>query len=272
MTDEAGIYDLNPHMTSRGRPDYPCPHGLCDGSGYVLDDDENVARPCACREQRIAFARTRSLLHEIPKRFQGVAFDRYPVTSIVETMDPDAVRQVRRFCDRIEARLDAGEGLWFQGPRGTGKTTLAMLISQHALRARRAAAIYTAPQLLTAIRTTYDADSPDSYTELMERLRRVDLLHIEDLAVARTTEWVLEQFYTVINDRYQDGRSILFTADVEQPPDLGQHVGMRTYSRLIEMCGDPIPMFGIDHRVGGAPHPHEDRSHGPPSPSGASGR
>ena len=110
-------------------------------------------------------------------------------------------------------------------------------------------AIYTGPQLLTAIRTTYDDSSPQSYTQLMDRLRRVDLLHVEDLAVARTTDWVLEQLYTVVNDRYQDERSILFTADVNQVHDLGQHVGERTYSRLMEMCGDPIPMFGDDRRV-----------------------
>ena len=243
------IFDLNPHMTSRGRPDYPCPHGLCDGSGYVLDEDENVARPCACREQRIALARSRSLLHEIPKRFRDVAFERSPVKDILESMDPYLRRHLRVFCEQIDEKLDAGEGLWFQGSRGTGKTTLAMLISQHALRARRAVAIYTGPQLLTAIRTTYDDSSPHSYTELMERLRRVDLLHIEDLAVARTTEWVLEQLYTVVNDRYQDERTILFTADVAQPSDLGRHVGERTYSRLMEMCGDPIPMFGQDYRI-----------------------
>jgi len=74
-------------------------------------------------------------------------------------------------------------------------------------------------------------------------------LHIEDLAVARTTDWVLEQFYTVVNDRYQDERAILFTADVEAPPALAEHVGGRTYSRLIEMCGDPILMYGADRRL-----------------------
>ena len=245
----AELRDLNPHMRPRSGTDYPCPHGLCDASGYVLDEEANVARPCACRDQRIALARSRSLLHEIPKRFRDVAFDREPVTSILESMDPYVRRHLREFCDRIDAKLDAGEGLWFQGPRGTGKTTLAMLISQYALRARRAVAIYTGPQLLTAIRTTYDDSSPQSYTQLMDRLRRVDLLHVEDLAVARTNDWVLEQFYTVVNDRYQDERSILFTADVKVPHDLGEHVGERSYSRLMEMCGDPIPMFGDDQRV-----------------------
>jgi DNA replication protein DnaC len=78
----------------------------------------------------------------------------------------------------------------------------------------------------------------------------VDLLHIEDLSVARPTEWVLEQLYTVINARYQDERSIVFTADVTKPDDLGAHIGERTVSRLVEMCGERIlPMFGRDHRT-----------------------
>jgi DNA replication protein DnaC len=244
--DVRPAFDRNPHLSPTARdPSFPCPYGLCEGTGFVLDDDANVARPCRCRDQRIALARTRSLHHEIPKKFQHVAFDRWPVTE----MDPALVRAVRAYCRRIDEMIDTGKGIWFQGERGTGKTTLAMLISQHALRAKRSVAIYTAPRLLAAIRNTYEDDSKQSYDQLMERLRAVELLHIEDLAVARTTDWVLEQFYTVVNDRYQDERAILFTADVEAPGLLAEHVGARTYSRLIEMCGDPILMFGSDRRV-----------------------
>jgi len=217
----------------------------CEGSGFILDEQTGAARPCECRSRRIALARTRSLSHHIPRRFVDVAFDRNPVRE----MDPTVVRAVERYCRTIDERLDCGEGLWLQGPRGTGKTTLAMLVSQHALKARRPVAIYTVPHLLSAIRKTYDDNSPHDYLELMERLASVDLLHLEDMAVARTNEWVLEQLYTVINDRYQEQRSILFTADVERPEDLAEHVGERTYSRLIEMCGDPLPLRGEDRRI-----------------------
>jgi DNA replication protein DnaC len=240
------VYGRNPHLTPWARADsFACPFGTCDGTGFVLDDDENVARPCQCREQRIALAKSRSLHHEIPKKFRHVGFDRAPV----KDMEPMLVRAIRFYCNRINENIDSGKGLWLYGPRGTGKTTLAMLVSQHALRAHRSVAIYTAPRLLAAIRNTYEDDSAQSYDQLMDRLRAVELLHIEDLAVARTNEWVLEQFYTVINDRYQDERAVLFTADVEQPNDLAEHVGARTYSRVMEMCGDPIPMFGSDRRL-----------------------
>ena len=237
---------LNPHLSPNARdPNFPCPYGACDGSGFVLDEERNEARPCKCREQRISLARSRSLLHEIPKKFRHVAFDREPVNA----MDQVLVREVRRFCEGIGSKLDEGRGLAFHGDRGTGKTTLAMLVSQHALRAHRSVAIYTAPRLLSEIRMTYEDDATQSYDALMRRLRGVDLLHIDDLAVARTTDWVLEQLYSVVNDRYQDERSIMYTADVQNPKDLAQHIGARTHSRLVEMCGDPLVLFGEDNRV-----------------------
>jgi DNA replication protein DnaC len=226
-----------------------CDQGRCDGSGWLLDEDANVARPCPCRAQRVATARALTLQHEVPPRYRGLSLERPPVTDIVASMDPSERVRVRDFCLRPERYLDAGEGIWFLGPRGTGKTSLAMLISQSVLRARRTVAIYTAPQLLTEIRSTYEQGSPHSYAGLIERLRSVDLLHLEDLAVARTNDWVLEQFYTVVNDRYQDRRSIVFTADVRAPSDLGDHVGHRTFSRLMEICGDQIHMFGDDYRI-----------------------
>jgi DNA replication protein DnaC len=200
-----------------------CPH--CDGSGFILDEATGDASPCECRPRRIALARTRSLSHHIPRRFLDVGFDRNPV----KNMDPTIVRAVERYCRSIDERLDRGEGLWFQGPR--------------------AVAIYTVPQLLAEIRKTYDDDSRHDYLELTRRLASVDLLHLEDMAVARTNEWVLEQLYTIINDRYQDERSVIFTADVENPDDLAAHVGERTYSRLIQMCGDPLPLRGEDRRI-----------------------
>lgn len=246
IEDDGPLRGRSPHLSPWARAaSFPCPFGLCEGNGFVLDDDSNVARPCRCRDQRIALARSRSLDHEIPKKFQHVGFDRWPVTE----MDPAVVRQVRSYCLRIDEMIDKGQGLWFSGERGTGKTTLAMLISQHALRAHRSVAIYTAPRLLAEIRNTFEDDAKQSYDQLMDRLRAVELLHIEDLAVARTTDWVLEQFYTVVNDRYQDERAILFTADVHPPGALAEHVGARSYSRLFEMCGDPISMYGADRRL-----------------------
>jgi DNA replication protein DnaC len=236
-------------MRPRSGSDYGCPHGLCGGEGFVLDEDTNTARPCPCRSQRIAHARSRRLRSEIPEKFRDVAFERNPVPAILDSLGQSTAGMLRSYCNRIEKKLEKGEGIWFMGPPGTGKTTLAMLISVHALRARQAVAIYTAPQLLNQMFAAAKSDNAGDFNDLVRRLVGVDLLHLEDLAAAAPNEWVQQLFYTVINDRYQEQRSLIFTADVAQPHELDKYVGKRTRSRLMEMCGDPILMFGKDHRI-----------------------
>ena len=80
-------------------------------------------------------------------------------------------RAVRAFTDDIDAKLDEGAGLWLSGDVGTGKTSLAMLVSKAAVEAGRTVAIYSLPRLLARIRRTYDAaDGEDSYLEFFDRL------------------------------------------------------------------------------------------------------
>ena len=110
---------------------------------------------------------------------------------------------VRRYVARIDDNLAGGRGLWFFGSVGTGKTTLAMLVSRHALEAGHSVAIYSLPRLLAEIRTTFDDDRGNSYTDLLDRLTAVDLLHIDDVGAEKTSPWVLEQLYAIVNSRYE---------------------------------------------------------------------
>jgi DNA replication protein DnaC len=224
------------------RLDDRCPYELCDGSGFVYDEDTNTAFDCRCRPQRVALAKARSLSAVIPRRYRDVSFDRPPVTEI----DPTIVTATRRFADRIDEQLDAGRGLWLMGQVGTGKTTLAMLVSKAALRAGRSVAIYSLPRLLNEIRDTHRAER--SHVELLDRLTAVDLLHIDDVGAERTTDWVLEELYSIVNGRYEDQRSMVITTNILDREALCQQLSERTVSRLTEMC-EELPLIGHDHRM-----------------------
>jgi DNA replication protein DnaC len=243
-----------------------CPDGRCDGSGFLFDDAKRRAYPCSCRPIRQARKRAAAVAGRIPKAFREVSFDREPIPSIGRA-HPDVVRDVRSYCRTITEQLAEGRGLWFTGDFGTGKTTLAMLISKTAMEQNHTVAIYSLPRLLSMLRETFRDDSRFSLSQLMDRLCSVDLLHIDDVGAEQTTAWVLEQLYTVVNTRYEDRRSLILTtnlikADRRKPahvpedewdrrPDaeLRAQIGERTVSRLYEMCGDPLPMFGADSRL-----------------------
>ena len=87
-----------------------------------------------------------------------------------------------------------------------------------------------------------------SHLNLLDRLAAVDLLQIDDVGAERTTDWVLEELYSLVNARYQDGRSIIITTNICDRTALCEQITERTVSRLIEMC-DQIPLQGYDHRM-----------------------
>ena len=85
-------------------------------------------------------------------------------------------------------QLDEGRGLWFMGDVGTGKTTLAMLVSRAALRGGALAWRSTRCRGCSAmLRATYDDGSERSLSSLLDRLVGVDLLHIDDVGAEQTT-------------------------------------------------------------------------------------
>jgi DNA replication protein DnaC len=219
-----------------------CHYNLCDGSGFLYDEATNTSSDCRCRGERIARANAHSLSAVIPRRYADIGFDRYPVTEIEP---PDTVRATKRFVAKLDQNLDNGLGLWFMGPTGNGKTTLAMLVTKAALDSGRNVARYTLPDLLSKLRGTY---STDSHEDLLERLVAVDLLHIDDIGAQQASPWVLEELYRIVNTRYEEKRSILITTNILKRDELYAQITERTVSRLTEMC-EELPVDNPDMRL-----------------------
>jgi DNA replication protein DnaC len=246
-----------------------CPDGRCDGSGFLYDEAARRARPCTCRPKVLARKRAAAIEGRIPKRYRGVSLDREPLIDIART-SPEVIRRVRRYVQTIDQQIDQGRGIWFTGPAGTGKTTVAMLISKAAIEAGRSVAIYSLPHLLAMLRDTYEDGGP-SLVQLIDRLAAVELLHIDDIGAEQSSAWVLEQLYTIINARYEDERALILTTNLvtasssearatrtrgvkhdsektSEPPTLDEQIGERTVSRIYEICGEPLVIYGTDHR------------------------
>ena len=67
------------------------------------------------------------------------------------------------------------------------------------------------------IRQTYqEAESENAYTAFFDQVTSVDLLYIDDLGSERHTDWVVEQLYALVNERYETERSVLVTTNLDE--------------------------------------------------------
>ena len=213
-----------------------CPDGRCDGSGFLYDEASApraavLVPPAAARAQE-----GRGRPGRLPKRFREVSFDREPV-AVDRAPRPDVVRdgaplrphdrraarrgpravvhrrRRHRQDDARDARLQGRDG-----GRPHGRDLLAAAAAGHAARA---------PTTTTRVY---------SLNELIDRLCAVDLLHIDDVGAEQTSPWVLEQLYTIVNTRYEDGRAVMLTTNLARRRSCATQIGDRTVSRLNEMC------------------------------------
>jgi DNA replication protein DnaC len=102
--------------------------------------------------------------------------------------------------------------------------------------------------LLALLRESFNDGAQYSLNELIERLSSVDLLHIDDVGAEQSSPWVLEQLYSIVNTRYEDGKALLLTTNLDHEA-LTEQIGPRTVSRIYEICGEPLPMWGDDQRI-----------------------
>ena len=123
------------------------------------------------------------------------------------------------------------------GDTGTGKTTLAMLVSKAALEAGHSVAIYSLPKLLARIRRTYDAEpGGDSYLAFFERLTSVDLLHIDDLGAEKRSRLGARSSSTRWSTSATRSSARCWSRRNFDGVELEEQIGRRIVSRLSRDC------------------------------------
>jgi len=163
----------------------------------------------------------------------------------------------RRKALRFSREYEPGsKGLLFHGSVGTGKTFISVAILRYLIVNRGVKAKFMEfMHLLSDLRQTFgDRNQADN---LMQPLVDIPVLVIDELGKGRGSDWELSVLDELISKRYNAQKTTLFTTNysIELPQPgasmdsetLVDRVGMRIYSRLMEMC-EPVRISGVDRR------------------------
>ncbi len=231
----------------------------CQDTGWILVEEsgKTIARRCTCYFEK----RNISLLEKahIPRRYKNCSLDNFEIHKN-NPSHKDALKISKQFVKNFPAQ---DIGLIFIGPCGVGKTHLAVAIINELIRTKKAFCHFCDfRELIRSIQNTYTANSRVSESDVLKPVFDSQVLVMDELGAKRTTAWVEDTVFYIINKRYNNKKLTIFTSnylDQEDEEDKRQEffkqkddslidrIGVRLRSRIYEMC-KVVEMWGEDYR------------------------
>lgn len=202
----------------------------------------------------------------VPKKYDRYLKENLPI----KTSNPQIYNAVIAYIDNVIVKVqDTNRGIYFCGGTGTGKTTTAVTILNEYLIARvrqhlmGEKKIENNPVLfvrLAEFQNIYNgqfrgtpnmqSSSAIRYYRFKERMKEVDLLIVDDIALRGLPEGFMNELYEIVDYRATEDMTTFFTSNVHYI-ELKEVVGDRIASRIQGMCGNEVVLKGKDNRVGG---------------------
>ena len=161
-------------------------------------------------------------------------------------LNPKLTNAMKAYVENFDKFRSCGKGLLLYGSVGTGKTYAAASVANALIDKGYPCLVTNFARLANTLQGLYDGRQ-----DYIDSLNRFDLLVIDDLAAERSTEYMQEQVFNIINSRYVAGLPMIITTnltgdELKHPDSISKE---RIYSRILERC-HPIEVAGSDRRKG----------------------
>ncbi|MBX7222998.1 MAG: ATP-binding protein [Blastocatellia bacterium] len=244
--DQVSLYT----PVSQAKPD--C--SSCRGTGWATVAGTRQVRPCECRkanqqEQLLTKA-------QIPPRYKNCTLTNYYPQGKPNTNEFISQARAQQDCNHFVKEYPMIDyGLLFLGPCGIGKTHLAAAVINKLITWKNVPCLfYDFRDLLKEIQESYNPNTQTSELKVLAPVYEAEVLVLDELGANKPTAWVQETMTQIINTRYNEKKTTIFTSNYLDTPVKGgydetltERVGIRLRSRLYEMCRTVI-IQGEDYR------------------------
>jgi DNA replication protein DnaC len=216
---------------------------ICNDEEFIYDQKSNTAVFCECSR-----AKQYKRLYKasgIAKVFEDKSFDNFiPKTEVLSVAKNSAEKYAKDF---------SGESIIICGAVGSGKTHLAIAISNVLLKSNIGVLYMQYRDALTALKQNMLKETDDGknvYQVEMQKYKTAPVLFVDDLFKGKITESDINIVYEIVNYRYLNSLPLVVTTEY----DLGALVKIdeAVNTRLIEMAtGNLVKIDAENYRIFG---------------------
>lgn len=206
---------------------------------------------CKCQQDAMRAEERRQREKERKARLRQLRLDSFEESDCAsmtfendDLKAPELSKRMRAYAEHFATFKAKGQGLILFGDVGTGKTFYSACIANRLIDDGYTVLMTNFPSLIARIQRDQFKD-----TDYSKLLNVYDLLIVDDLGVERSSEYMQEQVYNIVDARYRAKKPLLIstnlTADeLKHPKDV---MAARIYGRILERCL-PIKVDGADRR------------------------
>lgn len=234
-------HKINPESLE---PKWQC--ARCRDTGIVYINDEEFTA-CQC-----VWSKKKKLLRasaQLPSRLTDATFENVDFNLYQPQFRSQAKKifgYVKSYCDSISSK--SGQGLFIHGPTGSGKSYLLGCVANY-LCGNLSVKYLVYADFLDALRATYNSrDTEYSEQQMIDQVKNVGLLLLDDLGVEKPTEFSLKNLAQIIDYRYRNCLPLVVTSNFtleelirRSQTDL---YGERIVWRLSESCSNILELKG----------------------------